>query len=220
MWHKYRHHILLVLAAVALPAMPARADLVVNGGFEDPLVIFGGWQEFPAINGWARAFGDNFEIQGSAVGSPYAGGQHLELDADSENGEANKNTGIYQDLTTIPGAVYTLRFAWSPRPGWGESSMDVYWGGNFVGNLSANGLALADTNWQVQAYLLPATNSITRLQFNAAGISDGKGEYLDAVSVDEQLSEEVVPEPGTAALLIGGAALLLFGRGGRRLRRG
>jgi hypothetical protein len=53
----------------------------------------------------------------------------------------------------------------------------------------------------VYSFTVAATQSTTRLQFSGLGPSDGLGEYLDAVSVEQ------TPEPSSIMLCFGG---LLF----------
>src|SRR5262249_13914177 len=114
------------------------------------------------------------------AGSPYDGQQQVELDSDA-------SSGIYQDLTTVPGAGYVLKFAFSPRPRWSDNILKVSWGGNSVATLSADGSPLADTSWQVSTYHLTASGNTTRLEFDDGSFSEGGGTYLDAVSVEPEI---------------------------------
>src|SRR5436190_23899338 len=73
----------------------AAANIVVNGGFEDPALPTDWWDVFGSIPGWTTAFGPGIEIQNLNWGLPYEGNQLVELDSYA-------STGIYQDLTTVP----------------------------------------------------------------------------------------------------------------------
>jgi len=70
------------------------------------------------------------------------------------------------------------------------------WGGTFVDNLEADGTGLTDTDWTVYNYKLVATDTTTRLQFDNLGLRNGKGSYIDAVSVTP------VPEPTSVLALL------------------
>lgn len=191
---------LLALALLA-PAGAARADMIVNGGFEAPVIANPSFSTFQAIPGWTTAFGPGIEVQNHVAGSPFAGNQFVELDSSA-------NSGMYQDLATVAGQAYRLSFAYSPRPGVAANStgIDVLWGGSTVSSLALNGVGLSDTAWQVYTLDLTATSSLTRLQFNATGLSDSLGGYIDNVSVN------AVPEPSSLALCG------LFGLGGLIVR--
>jgi hypothetical protein len=176
---------------------PLSANIVSNWSFEEP-VLQVPFEYFPSIPGWSLASGPSIELQQGFNGPSFEGLQHVELDSEA-------NSAIYQDLVTAPGA-YRLSFAFSPRPGWGENTMEVFWNGTLLDTLDGDGLNLASTNWTVHTYLVTATGPSTRLQFAAAGTSDSFGAYLDGVEV-----ETVIPEPASTALcvvgLVGLAAL-------------
>jgi hypothetical protein len=184
---RVRGSLLAVLVSAALFGLSGRpaaaANIVVNGSFEDTALDTNTWGVFGSIPGWTTAFGPGIEIQNNVAGSPFDGGQHVELDSD-------ESSGIYQDLTTVPGAGYILKFAFSPRPGTDSSDniLNVSWGGNLVATLSADGSQLDDTSWQVFTYHLTAAGSTTRLEFDDAGFSNSLGTYLDAVSVEPEYS--------------------------------
>jgi hypothetical protein len=182
----------VLVAALSLTGISA-ANIVVNGGFENPAVPTGSFTLFPAIPGWTLASGPSIEIQNHAAGSPFEGQQLLELDSDA-------NSSVYQDLVTTP-ISYTLSFAFSPRPGVAVNSMQVFWNGSLLDTLNASGTGLSDTQWTTHAYTVTATGSTTRVQFTGIGPSDSFGEYLDNVMVSN------VPEP--ASLLTVAAGLLL-----------
>lgn len=192
---------LVFAVAVTGPIDSASANLVQNGTFEAPVVASGTYSIFLSIPGWATAFGPGIEIQNHVAGSPFEGRQFVELDS-------NANSGMYQDLATVAGESYLLSFAHSPRPGVNANSngIDVFWGGSVVTNLALSGVGLPDTLWKVYSFNLVATSSTTRLQFNASGLSESLGGYIDAVAVAP------VPEPTTIVpamiALVGGAGFM------------
>jgi hypothetical protein len=178
------------------------ANIIVNGSFESPSVPVGEFDYFGSIPGWTLAAGPSIEIQHNFNGSAAAGLQHIELDSE-------ENSAIYQDILGAPGN-YVLSFAFSPRPGWAENTMEVFWNGALLDTLDASGIGLGGTSWTVHTYNVTANAASTRLQFAAVGASDSFGAYLDDVVV-----ESVVPEPAYAGVCLG--ALVAFA-GVRRWR--
>ncbi|WP_437733558.1 DNRLRE domain-containing protein [Sorangium sp. So ce1335] len=157
---------------VACEVLPS-GNIVTNGSFESPDVFRNFWRRETSITGWRAAHGQ-IEILDHAFGtSPAHGQQHVELDAQS-------SSGIYQDLATIPGATYVLRFSFAARPGTGASQnvLGVSWGGQSVATLSTSSSA-----WVEHTYTVVASGTTTRLQFNDLGISNGQGTFLDHVTV-------------------------------------
>ncbi|XXY50943.1 DNRLRE domain-containing protein [Sorangium sp. So ce269] len=159
-------------ALVSCSVLPS-GDIVTNGSFEAPNVSTGSSSLYSSISGWQAAYGQ-IQIHDHASGmSPAQGNQHAELDASS-------SSGIYQNLTTIPGATYQLRFAFAARPGTNASQnvLGVVWGGQPVATLTTGSSA-----WVTYTYTLVASGTTTRLQFNDLGISNGLGTLLDDVRV-------------------------------------
>jgi hypothetical protein len=187
-----------VLCALAAVPIAAQANLLVNGSFEDPLIADGTYALFTSIPGWTLASGPSIELQRNIAGSPYDGLQFLELDSDA-------NSSVYQDVSTVVGAPYSLRFAYTPRPGVGAASngVDVFVNGSSVASLT--GIGGAGTAWQVYEFLFTGNGS-SRIQFTGVGISDSLGGYIDAVSVDRtRPADQPVPEPNAFSLLLAGA---------------
>jgi hypothetical protein len=190
-----RRHLLFSVLFLSFAALSLHAsNIVVNGSFELPALSNPSWSLFDSIPGWSLASGPYIEVQNHVAGSPFDGNQFVELDSTAES-------AIFQDLPTVAGVQYYLSFAFSPRPGVAENKMGVSWNGLPVTTLSADGSALADTNWTVYSFTVAATSTTTRLQFSGLGPSDSLGEYVDAVSVEQ------TPEPSSIMLCLGG---LLF----------
>ncbi|MGH9453108.1 MAG: DUF642 domain-containing protein [Terriglobia bacterium] len=187
---------LLGFLGVALVAtLSARADnIVVDGGFEAPVIPLNSFAYFPSIPGWQLAFGPSIEVQSGVAGAPYQGNQFVELDSDA-------SSGIYQDLSTVAGQSYDLTFAFSPRPfiAADENQLGVLWNGATVVDLGpVGGTSLTHTDWTVYNYQLKATGTSTRLEFEDLGPSDSLGTYVDSVSVI------TTPEPASFPLVAGG----------------
>lgn len=182
----------LILLLLTMP-FAANADIIVNGGFEDPDINSGTFAIFGSgIPGWYVTSGSGIEIQDNVAGSPYEGDQLVELDSFS-------NSGMAQNVATVAGTAYELVFAFSARPNVAETSngIDVYWDGALLDSITASGFGLSDTDWNLYSYTVSATSGTSILGFEATGFSDALGGYLDAVS----LTARAVPEPGTLALL-------------------
>jgi hypothetical protein len=137
----------------------------------------------------------NIELQHTGVGdipsswTAAQGSQYTELSSDwfgpgSATGPHEPaSIGIYQDLSTTPGTIYTLAFAFSARPGWQDNTMFVSWNGLQVAFVSADGTHNSGNVWTYYSYKVFATGSTTRLNFTDDGIPDSYGTFLDAVSV-------------------------------------
>jgi len=199
---------LLVLGfSISASALP-----IVNGSFEEPIVTAhsGDWEVFTSpINGWAQDGG--IEIQSSSLFGPAAdGNQYAELDVYS----GGTNPWLVQTFDTIPGQLYTLSFAFSPRQGVADNILNAgvvsYEGGAHwlaFNSYSASGSGLTGTDWTYYSIGFVADFTSSTLAFQDAGSDDGVGTFIDDVSV------AAVPEPATIMLLgLGLIGLTGFGR--------
>jgi len=186
----------------------AGVNIVANGGFEAPVVESAAlWDIFP--NGtlgldwnvaWAtsepnyqdhdRPAVANIELHRGVLGPAAEGEQYAELDSDwndhvgTLDGEP-ATTVLSENLATVPGAAYTISFAFSPRPNTGadQNVLEFYWNGGLVATISAAN-AGETTAWATHTYNLTATGTQTTIKFRDAGVPDSLGTFLDNVAVD------------------------------------
>jgi hypothetical protein len=196
----------LGLAAMALvlggPGR-ARADLIVNGGFETPAIPDNTFSIFPngVVPGWTSN-NNELEIDATNVlGTPAPEGR--------QNAELNGNTfdTISQTVTgLIPGATYQLSYFYGDRGGGGPQQTNVFFGGVLVDQDFGTG-ATPGVVYTLRSVLVTANATSEVLSFEAVNTSaiggnPSVGNEIDAVTL------LAVPEPSTLALLgLGGAAL-------------
>lgn len=167
-----------IITAPARLTIRNQVNLVVNGGFETPVVSV--YEIFESLPGWTTTFGPGIEVQHdiAAVGSPYEGEQLVEL-------ASNANSGMVQQVPTIPGAWYRLEFAYSPRPGLysDANSIAVFFDQVLVASITENGVGLENTRWSQQAFDVNASGTMTPLEFRATGMGadPSRGGLLDDV---------------------------------------
>jgi hypothetical protein len=220
-----RRKVAIAVAAFAATA-GAQAQLIVNGGFEDPAFVDNG-SHYVRMNGAELTGWSLHSVHGGNVlfdsgFSPVGGGaQAVELEA---------SDWISQSFATVAGSHYRLSFDLSaytgyggPAPGstlcpcasWIDVGIDATWT-TFAGS---------SAGYTPEALDFVADSSSTTLTFRNAVPMDQWRNYphLDNVAV-EQVFEETqlrittaVPEPETYALLLAGLALLRLrkGRAGR-----
>jgi hypothetical protein len=196
----------LVIAAHAVVYNTAETEgeLVVNGGFETPIVTASqGWDIFDSGTtglGWTvEWYGGSTSYGGQTrpepahlelhrgVNSwlPNDGYQHAELDTDWDgpggglSGEP-ASVNIYQDLPTS-GGYCNVKYSWSPRPAHSDNQLAVYWGGTQIGTHSGSGGS--NTMWTDESYILTSTEN-DRLEFIETATPDSLGMFLDSVSVE------------------------------------
>lgn len=170
---------LIASTVVLLAAGAANAvNLLANGSFEQPPSTV---NQYSSIPGWTRTCGTSVEIQ-SFVGTgglnAYDGSQWWESDGVN-------NTCLSQTVATVTNGVYQLSFAHSARPGVAINTVEVYWNGNLLATMNANGVGNTNTLWQLPIYTVVATGPTSTLEFRAGGPSDALGGYIDGVSLDQ-----------------------------------
>ena len=192
---RQRHRRFLVLAGLAttLFGTAAHANLLLNGGFEDPplLSVYAEYDHGQSIGGWL-VFGSGFpssaqltlradyqEYAGTLSFSPHGGLVSLDM---TGSGNLGAN-GVTQTIATTAGASMALSF-------W-VGNQDAAFGGVFTNADNSN----ADVNWkQFEVGFVAATPSTTIAFVNATPSGDNMAGLDDVVLT-------AIPEPTTALLL-------------------
>lgn len=167
----------LIFFAAALTTLACLAhgqNLICNGGFESPQ--FGGTYTVTDLPCWQTSGGQQIEVQskGANAASGVLGNQYVELDVTT-------NSDIYQDIPTVIGQRYLIRFWVANRVGSPSSAFKVLWDGTLLGTVTR--LATNTTFSRVFAEVV-ATKTVSRVAFAANGPSDSVGDLLDEVSVN------------------------------------
>lgn len=211
---------ILLACACLISAGTLQANVIVNGGFEEPLVgptsgfitiADGSASDNSAPFVWDVTAGSvDVVVQGGGglTGLPFEGDQFLDLVGTGFGADG----ALAQTFATSAGTTYELSFAYSRNlfiiPPGGTATADISVAG-ISGSLLADSIShstgtTADFDWQLYTATFTALDGSTTLSFlDTGGVANG-GIFLDAVSVRAQS----VPLPATLALLMVGAALV------------
>ncbi|GAA3961607.1 PEP-CTERM sorting domain-containing protein [Allohahella marinimesophila] len=181
----------LLGASIAMAAT-ASANLIQNGGFEQPDVKAGTWKYFSAstVDGWN---GSNIEVWDAFNGvTAYEGAQHAELNAHPSHGGA---FSIFQGFDTTVGASYDLSFAYRARQSNNESFSAEVAGINWILDDHTT------SGWSLFSGSFLATSAFTTLTFTSIFPETGTvGNFLDDVQVTPSVAASV-PAPASLALV-------------------
>jgi choice-of-anchor C domain-containing protein len=93
---------------------------------------------------------------------------------------------LYQDIATVPGQKYTVRFAFAgnPEDAPADKRMKVFWDDGELADLTFNtaGRSLTDMGWQYYSFTVTATGTVSRLKFQSL-VFNFLGPVIDDVSV-------------------------------------
>ncbi len=161
----------------------SNTSLLVNGGFENPPGIYP-YQVFDPQNsmpGWVVESG-TVEITAGTYWQSAEGAQSLDL-----NGIFDQIGTIYQDVPTVPGQNYKVRFAYAGNPECGSPTLktaNAYWNGVLLTNLSfdVTGHTVTNMGWRYYEQIVTATSTNSRIRFQATSLTFC-GLTLDDVSV-------------------------------------
>lgn len=169
-------------------------NLIVNGDFEFPVI----GQDCTDIRGWCYVPGTlpslgwqvewanepgsvgNLELQRGILEGPVTGLQYAELDSHGRVGSDDNNIRLFQTLHTCPGAEYTLRYFWKPRPRVTaiQQQLSVWWGGAIIARHLDE-----DNPWTLESWSLNGAYGPQRLELVSEGLGDTLGMFIDDVSV-------------------------------------
>ena len=161
-------------------------NLVVNGNFEAPSVDgeYTTYRRGETFGGWTVASGSiNHK---SSLWQAADGRQSIDL-----NG--NEAGALQQDIPTVPGQRYRLRFAMAGnaddrgpvRCGAGVKQMTVTWGDTTVATLAFDTAGRTATNigWGYHEYSVITSSGQTRLSFRSETYGTACGPMIDQVSL-------------------------------------
>lgn len=198
----------------------SEVNLLLNGSFETPEVTDEeNWDVFPSpVDNWivewlnptpeeGKPEVGYLELQVAGYYASADGDQFAELDSNWQGpggtitSPHDASVRIYQDIATIPGATYSLSFAFSARPGYdaNDNVVEASWNGAAIDTVDADGTALTNTDWTVHTYEVVATGPVTRVQLSDAGTPNSFGTFLDNTSLRCTGTPETGPTPGDTA---------------------
>ncbi len=202
----------------------ARANTIVNGSFEDPVISYPWYENFgtgclgncaggppgpggvtAALPGWTVTT-NNVDVVSVVGGWPapaYDGSQYLDLVGTGSTG------GISQTFATTPGVKYNLSFAYGNNPestSFAIATVKVTPGSSatlpavFFANFSTEN----NIGWEVFTASFVADSLFTTLSFNEVFGENNGGVLLDAINVT------ATPLPSTWLMLLSGFVGLGF----------
>lgn len=185
------------LIAVSLTAGTATAaELIVNGGFEQPVIASGAYTipggEFPSIPGWTISV--DVRLAAPDAWLAIEGRQSLDLVGGQQAGGY-----IEQTVTTIPGQKYDLRFSYANNPSQpAVGSFRLVGSGTLIQQtLTHSGSVQGAMNFTLFETNFTADSSQTTLRFTRLSSTYGESLVFDAVSVTPAFcsphSAEAVP---------------------------
>jgi choice-of-anchor C domain-containing protein len=207
---------------VLLPVYSAHAAVIVNPGFELPVITHPDSFQFyysgdPALPGWTIT-GNSVDVLRTPRWQPHEGAQSLDLTGVSAG-------GVYQDINTEPGKSYRLSFWLAGNPefaggtgGPPVKTMKLSWAGSDVATLEFDTTGKTNDNlgWTQHSFDLNATGTSSRLWFQSttSGIA---GPMIDDLNLIELGQPPAVPLP--AAAVLGAIGTLFIGLARRRFLR-
>ena len=200
----------VVVAAMALAAAPASAQLLANGGFEQPVTTDGP----PFVGSWEAFNGGTGASAVNSTTMPRSGAQHLALSINNTN---DTFAGVFQDVPNLtPGTPVTftgynlttsnpLGIAPEVRIEWRNASSEVGRTPNLIPTLTGQYTPFTLTG------TVPTGASIARVVYAVQSFGPEPGN-TGVVFVDDV---SFVPEPSSALLAFVGLGLTCL----RRRRR-
>jgi len=197
----------VVVAVLALAATPAAAQLLANGGFEQPVTTDGP----PFVGSWEAFNGGTGASAVNSTTMPRSGAQHLALSINNTN---DTFAGVFQDVPNLtPGTPVTfsgynlttsnpLGIAPEVRIEWRNASTEVGRTPNLVPTLTGQYTPFTVTS------TVPAGASIARVVYAVQSFGP-EPSNTGVVFVDDV---SFVPEPSSALLIFAGLGLACLRR--------
>jgi hypothetical protein len=216
------HKIICVAAALLVLTGAARANQIVNGGFQNST---NGYSEYLAPEGWTNIGPSDGVIADSVFGTPSYDGftYYFDTGGYGDAGPAS-GVGIEQTVATTPGQGYVLTFGLSNEnyTGWGPEQMTLLLNGSSADvypvayDSSYGGFELP---WVTETFDFTAASSSTTIAFTVTGTDlGGQDPLIAGVDLETATSTSPTPEPGTL-ITLGTGLLVLAGRRFRRLKK-
>lgn len=206
-----KRRVLVAFLSIVFSAGTAVAATVQNGSFEQgsPVATFSS-QDIGsvAIPGWAVIERSIAWIGPSNTWGLTASEGDYFLDLTDYATDPNFG-GVSQEITTDIGAHYAVSFDLGSSLQWGLQSSITVSAGNTTEEFTSSNSGQNNV-WESQVFIFMATSELTELSF--LGTDGYKYVGLDNVSI----SEFVVPLPSSAALMLGGTAMLWLRRKKRK----
>jgi choice-of-anchor C domain-containing protein len=186
----------VMASGLLFSSLEARADLVLNGSFEDSSIDPGSFTTLSAgstaITGWTISSGSVDYI--GTYWTAQNGSRSLDLDGGAPGG-----IQASQAIATTVGQQYLVSFwlAANPDGGPNPKTVDVSFGSSGPESFAftPTGTTKDNMGWQLFSFTYTATDALSDLSFLST--TDGAyGPALDNVSVD------AVPEASTWAMLL------------------
>jgi hypothetical protein len=221
----------LAFVLLCLVAVPAHANLLMNGSFETPIVSGGGFTNFPvgsgALTGWT-VFGPAGQAVSIVSGSFSQAGVSFPAQdgaqwVDLTGFNNNSTEGVSQSVATTVGHQYQLSYFIGNTTGGGifgsTSTVDVLLNGAVAFTDTNSTSSPSTQNWEQFSHTFTASGAATIIGLrNADPGSDNDNGLDNVVLLDLGVASSGVPEPATLFLLGAGLAGLR-GITWRRYRR-
>jgi uncharacterized protein DUF642/putative Ig domain-containing protein len=165
----------------ALGTVPSSKNLVRDGGFETP-VISSGYVTFEGghVMGPWHVLANSVDLVSGSFLPAHGGNQEVDLSGTNYNGDSAG--GIFEDVPTTPGQVYTLTYAESGNNQGAPAvkTLTVTFGGQFVGQTTFD--TTGSDTYVVHSYDVEATSTTSRIEFTSQTTSLF-GPLIDDVSL-------------------------------------
>lgn len=165
----------------------SEGNLIENGSFEDYYGNLkegdGAWDYLAdyRVPGWKTGPGNTpIEIQKEVYENDYHGEHELELDS-------TDNYTAWQKVDTHDCGYYKLTFGYAARPDHDADTngVEVWWNGELIDTITADGTNDDGFQWQTYSYKLEGNGEHGVLAFRGVGDSDSFGGMIDGVRLVE-----------------------------------